>query len=96
MVLNINSEFDIEAINASRERPVHTDLSDPFFPEEVETALGALKNGKFGGKNNLTPELAKRVGTIHEEYITEVSEEVWRAGCLPKEWVDAVIVAIPK
>ena len=47
MVLNINSEFDIEA---ARQRPVHIDLSDPSSPEEVETALGALKNGKSEAK----------------------------------------------
>ena len=48
--------------------------------------------GEAGGKNGLTPELVKHAGVRFTEHI----EVVWADGRVPKEWVDAVIFAIPK
>ena len=95
-VLNIVSEFDVSMIEAVRQRPLRSELDAPPTLEELEKALGALKCGKAGGKNGLLPELVKHVGTVFEEKMQELFEEVWKAEEVPKDWVDAVIVAIPK
>ena len=95
-VLNVLSVFDMSVVEAARQRLLYSDLSVPPTAEELESALGALKSGKCGGKNGLVPELVKRVGTVYQEYVLELFEEVWVSGVVPKAWVDAVIVAIPK
>ena len=95
-VLNVLSVFDMSVVEAARQRPLHSDLSVPPTAEELESALEALMNGKCGGKNGLAPELVKRVGAVYQEYVLELFEEVWVSGVVPKAWVDAVIVAIPK
>ena len=95
-VLNVASSFDGNAIAAVRQRPPHTELDVPPSDEELETALNALKSGKSGGKNGLTPELVKHVGMVFNEHLMELFQAVWEAGKVPKDWVDAVLVSIPK
>ena len=95
-VLNIESSFDMNVIEAVKQRPLHMELELPPSEEEVQKAFGALKCGKASGKNGLTPELVKHVGRGFADHIQELFKAVWVEGRVPKEWVDAVIVAIPK
>ena len=78
-----------------RQRALHVELDHPPSKEELEEALSALKSNKAGGKNELTPELVKYVGTVFGEYVLDLFETVWEEKSVPKEWVDAVLVAIP-
>ena len=88
--------FNMSVVESARQRPLRSDLSVPPTAEELESALGALKSGKCGGKNGLAPEQVKRVGTVYQEYVLELFEEVWVSGVVAKAWVDVVIVAMPK
>ena len=96
MVLNIASTFDENVIETVKQRPVLKDLDLPPIEEEVQKALDACKCGKAGGKNGLTPELVKHMGVRFTENIQGLFKAVWADGRVPKEWVDAVIAAIPK
>ena len=94
-VLNVVSSFDENAIAAMRQRPLHTELDVPPSEDELETSLKALKSGKSGGKNGLTPEMVKHVGMVFDEHLMELFWAVWEAGEVPKDWADAVLVSIP-
>ena len=95
-VLNIVSPFDSSAVNSMRQRPLHEDLDHLPTEEELEEALDALKINKAGGKNELTPELVKHVSMVFGEHVLDLFKSVWEEGSVPEEWVDAVLVAIPK
>ena len=95
-VLNVISPFDSSAVDRVRQRVLHVELDHPPNEEELEEALSALKSNKAGGKNELTPELVKYVGTVFGEYVLDLFKTVWEEESIPKEWVDAVLVAIPK
>lgn len=68
----------------------------PLSEEEVLKAFDTRKCSKADGKNGLPPELVKHVGTVFAEHIQELFKAVWEDGRVPKEWVNAVIVTIPK
>ena len=48
------------------------------------------------GKNGLAPEVIKTVGVVFDEYIQDLFSEVWNAGAVPRDWVNAIIVTILK
>ena len=44
----------------------------------------------------MAPELVKHVGVVFGDFILELFRKVWENEKVPKEWVDTVLVAIPK
>ena len=95
-VLNVTSSFDADAVESVEQQPVHEDLDHPPTAEEIEEAVSALKSNKAGGRNELTPELVKLVCTVFDNYVLDLFQSVWEAKKVPKEWIDAVLVPIPK
>ena len=79
-----------------RQRPIHTELDIPPNEEDLELAMNSIKSGKAGGRNDLTPELVMFAGTVFSDHVLELFKLVWECGKVPKDWVDATIVAIPK
>ena len=61
--------------------------------DEILAAMSYLKGGKAGGKNGVLPEMLKHCRTNLSEYLVK---QVWRDGCVPQTWNDALIVSIPK
>lgn len=96
MVPNVISPFDNRAVDSVWPRPISEDLDHLPTEEELEEALGALKINKAGGRNELTSELVKHVGVVFGEHVLDWFKSVWEEGRVPKVWVDAVIMAIPK
>ena len=84
-VLNIAGNFDENMIEAVKQRLVLKDLDLPPSKGEVQTALGACKYGRVGGKNGLTPELVKHVGVKFTEHIQGLFKAVWADGRVPKQ-----------
>ena len=77
-----------------RQRPFRSVLDVPPKKEELEVALSALKNGRSSGKNGLTLEVVKHVGTVFDEYLLELFQAVWEAGKVPR--ANTVLVPILK
>ena len=48
--------------------------------DELESALQALKVGKSAGRNGITPEPVKHVGTVFSEHLLELFQDVWKSG----------------
>ena len=65
---------------------------------EVKRALGKLKNGKAPGSSCILPEML-RVGKDNEDFVGMLQDlltSVWEEREVAKEWMDAVIIPIPK
>ena len=92
----MTSSFDSDVVGNVAQQPVRVDLDHPPTVEEIEEAVSALKSNKAGGKNELTPELVKLVCTVFDDHVLDLFQSVWEAKRVPKEWVDAVLVPIPK
>ena len=57
-----------------------------------------MKNGKAPGCSEILPEMVKagRENSEFVEMIWDVVKSVWQQKEVPKEWVDAISVPIPK
>ena len=75
---------------------VGEELGMPPSEDEILAAMSSLKGGKAGGKNGVLPELLKCCGANLLEHLVKLFHQVWRDGCVPQEWKDALIVPIPK
>ena len=65
---------------------------------EVEKALAMVKNGKDAGKSGILPEMLK-AGSKNRDFVdilTDLVSEVWKERQVPQEWVNAILVPIPK
>ena len=66
--------------------------------KEVEKALSKLKNGKAAGNSNILPQMLK-VGRRNEDFVgmfTDLCEYGVGKNRVLQEWVDAIVVPIPK
>ena len=97
-VLNVESQFDTTEVGNVKQRRTIDDLSDKPSSAEVALALGKLKNGKASGSSNILPEMLK-VGRNNENFtdmILDLVKAVWEERRVPQEWVDAILIPIPK
>ena len=97
-VLNIRSQYDEEEMNLVRQREVCESLAAVPSGREIGKALGQLKNGKAAGKSNILPEMLK-AGRRDEDFLTMLKDlvsTVWEERRVPQDWVDAILVPIPK
>ena len=62
-ILNIPSEVCEQVVDGRTSQPTRLDLDNPPTEEELESALGKLKEGKAGGKTGIPPELIAYGGT---------------------------------
>ena len=81
-----------------RQRETDADLGTVPTSAEVAKALGKLKNGKAPGSFNILPEMLKAGGRVEEftAMIADLVHIIWEERRVPKEWVDAILIPIPK
>ena len=98
MVLNVQSKFDDTELDLVRQRYMVPDIEQQPSVSELSKALGQLKSGKAGGSSNILPEIVKVVGSDREflELLLDLIYTVWEERQVPQEWVDAIIISIPK
>ena len=102
---SIRSQFDEEEMDLVRQREISETLGSMPQSKEVEKALSKLENGKAAGNSNIMPEMLK-VGRRNEDFVGMFTDLVsvvweenrvpWEENRVPQEWVDAIIVPIPK
>ena len=85
--MNLQSEFDVEELTKVRQRQVRTDMAEPPSKEELESALGKLKNGRAGGESGILPEILKAACEGKEvlELLLELAKDVWRERKVPSD-----------
>ena len=59
------------------------------------TAISKMKNGKSGGKDNITVELLKADIEISEEWLEDSFKTIWDSEKVSKSWKQGLIVKIP-
>ena len=61
-------------------------------------ALGKLKNGKATCSSNVLPEMLKVAMKDGEfgQMVLDLVKAVWKDKCVPQEWVDSILIPIPK
>ena len=97
-VLNIVSQFDEEELRKVRQRPVRSHMAKPPTVEELKEAIDKLKSGKAAGQTSILPEMI-RGASYDDDFLNsllELVQLVWREGKVPQDWIDAVLVPIPK
>jgi hypothetical protein len=73
-------------------------MADPPSRDELEDAIGAMKNGKVGGHSGILPEMAKAGRCVDEfmDALLALTHRVWLENRVPQDWRDAILVPIPK
>ena len=97
-LLNVRTQFDGAELAEVRQRETDADLGTVPTSAEVAKVLGKLKNGKASGSSNILPEMLK-VGSRVVEFtgmIADLVHRIWEERRVPKEWVDAILIPIPK
>ena len=77
--------------------PVIKEISTSHITKaEIRTAIRKMKNGKSGGKDNITVELLKADIDVSEEWLEDLFKTIWDSEEVPKSWKQGLIVKIPK
>ena len=97
-VLNIQSQFDEQEIRKARQRPTRQSLDDPPTADELLSAIGKLKPGKAAGQSGILPEMVQAASEdcVFFDLLMDLVHTVWKEGKVPCDWVDAVLIPIPK
>ena len=97
-VLNLQSQFDMDELQRVQQRPVKSELEEPPSKEELLRAILKIKNGKASGESGILPEMLKAAsyGDGFMSRLLELVHDVWKAGSVPSDWRDAILIPIPK
>ena len=68
----------------------------PILKEEVEAAVQSLKLGKSPGVDNIPSELVKNGGKEVVKALTAVCQWIWEQKKWPKEWMQSLMIPLPK
>ncbi|XP_033127197.1 uncharacterized protein LOC117124965, partial [Anneissia japonica] len=75
---------------------IHEISTEPITLVEIRTVLKRIKNGRAGGKDEITLELLKADMNITEEWLCSIFKDIWEKEKVPKAWKQGLIVKIPK
>ena len=98
-VLNIHGQYDNEELEKVKQRPLRPEIAKLPSKEEIEKAVGKLKNTKAGGSSNILPEMVKAACCEDDflDMLLDLVHTAWNEESqVPKEWTDAVLIPIPK
>ena len=76
--------------------PQRNDEEEDILEAEVEKAIKRLKNNKSPGVDGITSEMLKAGGQRLMKEIHGMCNQIWRGESTPEEWIQSVLVTIPK
>ena len=98
-VLNICSQFDHHGLDLVEQGPVFEKTAAiPSNNDVAAAVLAKVKNGKAPGSSGILPEMVK-MGINNGEFcnlLTNLLRAVWKEQWVLQEWVDAILIPIPK
>ncbi|GFO18885.1 endonuclease-reverse transcriptase [Plakobranchus ocellatus] len=68
----------------------------PILKDEVRTAIWKMKNGKATGPDNIAAEQIKALDEFGINKITELLDEIYETGEIPKKMLKSIFIALPK
>ena len=97
-LLNIMRELDVTEMEQTRQRPPHPEMADPPSSEELEKVISKLHTGKAAGLSGILPEMVKAAcgNADFFNHLLELTTAIWNEEQVPQDWVDAVLISIPK
>ncbi len=97
-VLNVVSEYDPSVLEQVKQREEDDTLASVTSMVEVMKALTKMKNRKAAGSSGILPEMLK-VGRKRSGFVAilrELLSMVWEERQVPQDWINAILVPIPK
>jgi len=88
-------KFDPNILDSLKNKQIQTE-EPSILREEVEEAIRRLKNGKAAGIDNIPGELIHNGGKPVIDVLHRLCEQIWRTNAWPKQWVQYVIIPLPK
>ncbi len=95
-VLNIPSRSSNAVLEAIPQRDVEEALGVRPSLEEVQKAIAEMKNGKAAGSSSIISEIMKAGGLVFANALLTLLDSVWEEERVPQDWVDSILVPIPK
>lgn len=95
-ILTIIPKFDEEVIRNIPQQPYAEEIGKPPAIEEVQFALGRLKNRKATGLDKVPGELLKFGGDEVTKAVHSLFTKMWGNGEVPSAFKDSEIIALPK
>ena len=98
--LNIPREREAEVRNEIRQElrkaAPSVLMTDDFTLQELNAAVRRLKNRKSPGKDGVTNEMIKNLGSHSKQKLLDIFNQSWRTGFFPCAWKEAILVPVPK
>ena len=91
-------QFDRSEIEKIKQHPLCPEATVLSTKEELVAAITKFKNGKASGQSNILPEILKAACCEDDflDLLFDLVLSVWQESKVPKDWVDAVLIPIPK
>jgi endonuclease/exonuclease/phosphatase family metal-dependent hydrolase len=93
-VLNLQRD-GIEVTETRNTRSLNIRTAPPTRTE-IRNAIKALKNGKAAGIDNITAEVLKVDVELVADTLKPLFEEIWEQESFPEDWLEGIIVKLPK
>ena len=92
----LNRQSESEEHLTTRDSPKLKINDKPPSTSEIRRALKELKNGKAAGVDNITAELLKVDTNLTAEALQPLFVNIWNSEEFPEDWMEGIIVKIPK
>ena len=83
-------------INVRETGPSRSVNSNPPTITEIRNAIKDMKSGKAAGIDQITPEVLKADVNLFADLLLPIFKMVWEQEKLPDDWLQGVLVKIPK
>ena len=97
-VFNLCGSFSAHELDLLEQRPVRIDIAAVPSALDIAATLAKVKNRKAPGSSGILLEMVK-AGTDNFEFcdlIADLVGSVWKEERVPQEWVDAILIPVPK
>ena len=96
LLSNTNTPIDPSILSNVPQHPVANELADSPTLDEVARALMHFKKMKAPGRDGIMAELLQQGGPKALEALHTLISSIWQCELVPQDWVEAVIVPLPK
>ena len=76
------------------EKSTHIETS--ILKAEVENAIKSIKGGKAAGSDNITVDIIKSLNEFGVDTITELCNDIYETGHIPKDLTSSIFIPLPK
>ena len=93
----LNRPIPDDPVTDIENTPVIEDISTRYITkDEISSAIKKMKNGKAGGKDEITSELLKADINTTVQWLEGLFKAIWDKESIPRTWRQGLIVKLPK